>query len=67
MRLKEIRTQKGMTTYELASYCGLSQASIVGYESGRCTPNPDTLVKMSEALDCTVDEILKDQKEVINE
>ena len=60
MRLKEIRTQKHLSQYDLAVACDVSQSSIVGYENGRCTPNPETLVKMAQALECTVDELLKD-------
>ena len=68
MRLREIRIQKQISQYELASACGVSQSSVAGYEKGRCTPNPDTLLKMAQVLDCSVDEILKDpNKEESNE
>ena len=60
MRLKEIRTEKHISQAEIASACGVSQSSIVGYENGRCTPNPETLVKMARILGCTVDELLED-------
>lgn len=60
MRLKEIRIEKNVSQYDLADACGVSQSSIVGYENGRCTPNPETLVKMAKKLNCTVDELLED-------
>ena len=63
MRLKEIRIQKNISQYDLAASCGVSQSSIAGYENGRCTPNPDTLLKISVALGCSIEEILKDPKE----
>ena len=63
MRLKEIRTQKHVSQYELALACGVSQSSIVGYENNRCTPNPETLVKMARYFGCTVDELLADPEE----
>lgn len=63
MRLKELRTQKHISQLDMAIACGVSQSSIVGYENGRCTPNPETLVKMAKALDCTVDELLTDPRE----
>ena len=65
MRIKQLRLQKKLTQQQVADFCGLTQGAIGGYERGRCTPNPETLLKMAQCFGCTVDEILAEPEEVI--
>ena len=58
MNLKEIRLARGMTQEQLANICGLEQSRIARYESGKREPDLDTLRKLAEALDCTLDELI---------
>lgn len=44
------RNAKGITQRELAAMCGMPQTSIARIESGRTTPNLDTLLKLMNPL-----------------
>ena len=56
--LKELRLARGMTQSELADAVGLSFQAICTYELGTREPSLDTLRKLAEALDCTLDELI---------
>ncbi len=63
MNLTEIRNQKGMTQTELAEACGIGQQMISHMEKEIRKPSYATLVKLAEALDCSVDDLIGDDKE----
>lgn len=44
------RNAKGITQRELAAMCGMPQTSIARIESGKTTPNLDTLLKLLNPL-----------------
>lgn len=67
MNLKTIRKAKRLTQQEVAEACGIKRTRYQTYESGRREPKAGMLQKFAVVLDCTVDEILEDPKEVINE
>lgn len=50
-KLKKLRTEKGLTTRELADLIGYSQAYISGLESGKKNPQPVVVEKLAEVLD----------------
>ena len=57
-RIKEVREAKGMTQENLAVQSGVSRGTIVALESGEAkTTTTKTLVKISNALDTTVEDI----------
>lgn len=58
--LKKIREVAKMTQAELAEKIGVSRQSIVRYENGNCEPRASELSKMAEVLNCSVDELLRD-------
>lgn len=57
-KLKELRKKKGLTQEDLAKYLGVSIMSIFNYEKGAYGMSEETLIKLSELLGCTVDELL---------
>ena len=57
-RLKELRVEKNLTQKELSLYLGLSPNSICEWEKGRCEPNAETLKKLSELFECSIDYLL---------
>ncbi len=57
-RLKELRKQRGFTQVGLSQALGISQQAVGKWETGRCTPDPQTLTKLSEILSTTVDYLL---------
>lgn len=57
-KLKTKRLNAGMTQTELAKIIGVDNQTIYFYESGYRFPRKDILLKLAEALECTVSDIL---------
>lgn len=57
-RLKQLRTNKGMKQSELGELLSVSHVSISGYENETRSPDPDTLAKIAEIFDVSVDNLL---------
>lgn len=57
-RLKTLRIQRKMTQSELAKKIYISQPAYSKYELGTASPNPETLSKIADALDVSVDYLL---------
>ena len=54
-KLKELRAEKNLTQKQLAEKLILSKNSICEYEKGRSEPNIETLIKLADILDCSID------------
>lgn len=52
------RKQKGLSQIQLAVKVGATQKDISRWEQGRVKPNTDTLIKLANALDCTIDDLI---------
>lgn len=61
-KLKELRTIKGISQQELADMLGIRQEQISRYESGVQEPTLDKLVKLAQALELTLDELVVYEK-----
>jgi len=55
LRIKEIRTEKGLSQLQLALSAGLRQQHIARIESGKHSTGIETLSKIADALECRVD------------
>lgn len=49
-KIRQLRTEKGMTQKELGSKCGLADSAIRRYELGGANPKIDTITKIANAL-----------------
>jgi transcriptional regulator with XRE-family HTH domain len=58
-RLRELRTAAGLTQRELAKRSGTSSAAISNFEAGNNAPTLGTLVKLAEALECNISELVR--------
>lgn len=58
VRLKQLRESKGMKQTELGELLGVSNVSVSGYENETRSPDPDTLAKIAEIFDVSVDSLL---------
>jgi transcriptional regulator with XRE-family HTH domain len=58
-RIKELRDQKGISQEELAHRAGLSRTGMGFLETGKRWPRLDTLMKVADGLNITLDELLK--------
>lgn len=55
MRLLELRKQNGLTQTEMANKLYLSQNGYASYESGRTEPNIETLCKLADFYNVSLD------------
>jgi len=67
-RLKELRTQMGLSQRAVAKQLDLSPSIISGYETGERTPSAEVILALSYLYRCSTDYLLgkeKDQGTVI--
>lgn len=57
--IKVQREKRGMTQKELATAIGIATSTVANYETGKRKPDPDTLCKIADALDCTLDALVR--------
>ena len=57
--LARIRIKRGLTQCQLADRIGCRQKDVSRWESGEHTPGTASLLKLSAALGCTIEELLK--------
>lgn len=58
-RLKELRKRNGLTQIELAKNLNVATGTIGMWETGKRSPDNETLLKLAEYFDVTVDELLR--------
>lgn len=61
-RIKEIRLVNNMKQSDLADKLNVTQATVSGWESGRRTPDLETVRRIAELFDCSIDELLGNEK-----
>ncbi len=59
-KLKQARTQKGLTQGQLAKRAGTDSQRISKYERGVLVPTTTILVKLADALDVSLDFLLRE-------
>lgn len=67
-RLKELRTEKGVSQQVIADYLGITRQSYSNYELGNREADYETLSKLSNYFDTTVDYLIgnSDSKSPVN-
>ena len=63
MAIKKFRESRKMTQQDLAAYLGVSRSSVAAWETGLAYPRVEILIKLSELFGCTIDELVKGEKE----
>lgn len=61
-RIRELRKQRGLTMKQLGSMLGLAESTVSQYETGKRQPDNETLLKLGEIFDVTVDFLLGGEK-----
>lgn len=67
MLCRGIRRQRrkiNMTQTELAERVGVKQGTISAYESGAATPGVENLIRLADALNCSLDELCEREETV---
>lgn len=54
-RLKDLRLKKGLTQTELGKKLGVKQSTFTNWENGKREPNFETLIKLADLLEVSVD------------
>lgn len=57
-RLKDLRIKKGLSQEDIGKFLSLSKQTISSYENGLRNPEPETLIKLAELLNVSVDFLL---------
>lgn len=58
-----MRLAKGLAQWQLAEKIGVRQESVAQWETGKTAPRFDRLLDIAKALECTVDDLIKDERE----
>lgn len=60
VRIEELRKARGLSKKKLSKLSGLARSTITELELGyRVNPTCITLIKLSKALQCSIDELIK--------
>ena len=59
MRIKDIRVSRNLTQLELAKVLKVKRSTVSMWEQGKSEPRASMLKKIAEALNCTIDELIK--------
>ncbi|MGG3928572.1 helix-turn-helix domain-containing protein [Metabacillus fastidiosus] len=66
-KIKEARTKKKMTQQELSDLLNVSRSAISNWESGRNYPDLDTIVRLSDILEISLNQLLREDKIMVKE
>lgn len=66
-RLKDLRKQAGLTQVDVAEKLGISQPAYASWERGVKKPTQDNLVKIAQILNVSVDYLVGNSEERIDE
>ena len=58
INIKKIRKERGMTQTDLAYSCGFEKQNMQRIESGKTSPTLKTLLKISEALEVDIKDLM---------
>lgn len=66
LKLKEFRKQKGITQEELAEMLDVSNKSVSKWELGDGYPNKKNMMKISETLDISLEDLMIEEQAIDN-
>lgn len=66
-KIKIMREKKKMSQQDLAIAVSVCRSTVAMWETGKCKPIADKLVKVADVLGCTVDELLREEKKEVTD
>ena len=63
LNLRKIRKKRLLTMKELGTLVGVTESAIGMYETGRRVPNYEMLLKLCEALQCSVEDLITERED----
>lgn len=64
-QIRRYRKERNLKQSELASIVGVSRTAVTKWESGEVNPRSDRLLKIADALRCSVDDLLNNRKKSV--
>lgn len=58
IKIKELRKNHNLTQKEISEKLNIAQTTYAGYETGKHEPNTETLLKIAELFNCSVDYLI---------
>lgn len=55
LRIKELRTERGLTQKQLAEKIGVKNYTVANWEQGRTVPAIEDLIELSDFFECSID------------
>ena len=65
-KIKLYRENKKMTQNEIANILDVSPATVSKYESGSLEPNIESIKRLAELFEISIDELLSDEKDKLD-
>lgn len=59
-KIKTLRTQRGLTTRQLAAYIGTTNSQISRIENGLRQPSGDLIIKLADFFNVSLDYLMRD-------
>ena len=66
MILKELRAKVGLSQAELSKKTGIAMTTLFNYELGKCEPKIETLIKLADFYNVSIDELVGRETDTIN-
>ena len=66
-KVKELRSQRGMTQEDIADRVGVSRQTIISIESGRYNPSIILAYKLSRLLSASIEELFMCEEQIEQE
>lgn len=63
--IQKKRVAAQITQERLAQLLNVDRSTVAKWETKKSYPRAEVLIKMAEVLNCTVDELLRDDEEII--
>ena len=54
-KLRKAREDRGLTQSQVSKITGISSGTISNYELGECTPSFESIIKLANAYNCSID------------
>lgn len=64
IKIRDYRLRKGLTMKELGQIVGVTESAVGMWENGRRKPNYEYLLRISEALDCSVADLIDEREQM---
>lgn len=61
--IKAMRQARGLAQWQLAEMLGVKQESVAQWETGKTSPKFSRLADIANALNCTVDDLVKQDRD----